>query len=92
MQVFGVVVVRAELVNERALIAGTTGHIAALAAARSRRGRGSWLRLWAVSGQRRSKTMRALTWPFSISSKHSLTSSSLRVSRITRVRPWVWIA
>ena len=37
--------------------------------------------------QRRSKTMRALTWPFSTSSKHSLTSSSFRVSRITWVRP-----
>jgi hypothetical protein len=45
-----------------------------------------------VLGQRRSKTMRALTWPFSTSSKHSLTSSSLRVSRITRVRPWAWMA
>jgi hypothetical protein len=44
------------------------------------------------SGQRRSKTMRALTWPFSTSSKHSLTSSSLRVSWITRVRPCAWIA
>jgi hypothetical protein len=37
--------------------------------------------------QRRSKTMRAFTWPFSTCSKHSLTSSSLRVSRITLVRP-----
>jgi hypothetical protein len=46
----------------------------------------------AVVRQRRSKTMRALTWPFSTSSKHSLTSSSLRVSRITRVRPCAWIA
>ena len=37
--------------------------------------------------QRKSKTIRALICPFSTASKHSLTSSSLRLSLITRVRP-----
>ena len=36
--------------------------------------------------------MWALMLPSSISSKHSLTSSSVRVSRMTRVRAWAWIA